>query len=315
MANERYCGIAKEATWGTAVGATDWMDIISGGFDEDNQFQIEETGRGYDQFHALLGNYKAEGSLEAQLNTETMGLILLSLLGAPTSGGGGDPYNHVFLSNNPGNPISLYIGDLVAAGEQKVTSALVKKLVIECVAGEVVHWNADLLAQKVEQSALQSPTFDTLDPIVFHEGDLQVGGGSIKTQTHAVKLTVERAVPDDGYSIGNRLMQKPWYGAVKVSWEMDLYFDELTAWKRFYDGSTGTSPGTSYTPFVTDLNLIRTAVTDALMVECDKTVFDVRNAKVDRRSRTIEKLTGRSYYDATNTAALKATLYNGIVSY
>lgn len=316
MANERYCGIEKESAYGDILPASDWIDIISGGFKEDNQFQIPETGRGYDQFHAMLGGYKADGKLEGYLSTETIGIILESILGTSTPGGSSDPWNHTYLSNKPGNPISLYIGDLVVAGEQKVTSAICKKFELECVAGEIVTWSADFFAKQVEQGALQAPSFDTLDPIVFHETDLKVGaGGSIAAYANAVKLTIERDAPDDGYGLADRMLVRPWYGSVKVSWEMDLYFDRLDDWKRFYDGSTGTSPSTTYTPFLVDLDLIRQAVTDALMIECDQTVFNTREANVDRRSRTMEKVEGRSIYDATNTSALKAMLYNGVESY
>ena len=315
MANERYLGLEKEAAYGSILAASDWADIISGGFKEDNQFQIPETGRGYDQFHAMLGGYKADGKAEGYLSTETIGLILESILGTSTPAGAADPYTHTFLSNLPGNPLSMYIGDLVVAGEQKVTSAICTKFELECVAGEIVTWSADFFAKQVEQSALQAPSFDTLDPIVFHEGDLKVGGGSISAYANAVKLTIERDAPADGYGLNDRMLVRPYFGSVKVSWEMDLYFDRLDDWKRFYDGNVGTAPGTTYTPFVTDLDLIRTAVTDALMIECDKTVYTTREANVDRRSRTMEKVEGRSIHDVTNTAALKATLYNAIATY
>lgn len=316
MATERYCGVAKEAAFGTAVAAADWIDLITGGAKEENQFDMLETGQGWDPYHAMLRGYKCEGSLEGYLNTETIGHILVGILGDSADAGAGDPWNHTFLSSNDPDPLTLYIGDVVAAGEQKVTSAMVKKLEIECVAGEVVTWSADFFAQKCEQSVLQAPVFDTLNPIVYHEADLQVGGGSVKTTVGAVKLSIERGLADDEYSLGSRLLRSAWGGPVKVTWEADFYFDALTEWKRFYDGAVATSPAANaYTPFIVDLNLIRTAVTDALMISCDKTVWDVRDATIDRRSRTMEKVTGRSYYDSTLTAALQAVLYNGIASY
>jgi len=315
MATERYCGVAKEAAYGTLVAAADWMDLISGGAKEENQFDLLETGQGWDPYHAMLRGYKCDGSLEGYLCTETIGHILVGILGDCADAGAGDPYTHTFLSSNDPDYLSLYIGDVVAAGEQKVTSAAIKKLVIECVAGEVVTWSADFFAQKCEQSALQNPVFDTLDPIVFHEGDLQVGGGSIKTTVGAVKLTIERGFADDEYSLGSRLLRSAWGGPVKVTWEADIYFDTLAEWQRFYNGAAGTAPATSYTPFVVDLDLVRTAVTDALNISCDKTVWDVREANIDRRSRTMEKITGRSYYDSGLGAALQALLYNAIASY
>lgn len=312
---DRYCGVAKQAAFPTLVVAADWIDLIAGGAKEENQFILPETGQGWDPFHALLGPYKCEGSLEGYLNTETFGHILTGILGADTPAGAIDPYTHTFLSSNDPEPLSLYIGDLVVAGEQKVTGAMIKKLEIECVAGELVTWSADFFGMQCEQSALQAAVFDTLDPITFYETDFQVGGGSIKTTCPAVKLTIERALADDEYSLGSRVLRSAFGGACKVTWEADIYFDALTEWQRFYNGAAGVAPGTTYTPFIADLNLVRTAVTDALDISCDKTVWDIRDANIDRRSRTMEKITGRSYYDSGLGAALEAKLYNATATY
>jgi len=312
---DRYCGVAMQAAFGNLVAAADWIDLIRGGVKEHNQFNLPETGQGWDPFHGMLGAYKCEGSLEGYLNTETIGHILVGILGDAADAGVGDPWNHTFLSSNDPDPISLYIGDLVAAGEQKVTGAMINKLEIECVAGEIVTWKADFIGKQCEQSALQAAVFDTLDPITFYETDFQVGGGTIKTTCGAVKLVIERAIADDEYSLGSRTLRSAWGGPVKVTWEADIYFDALTEWQRFYNGAAGTAPATSYTPFIADLNLTRTAVTDELLISCDKTVWDVRDANVDRRSRTMEKITGRSYYDDTLTAALQAILYNATATY
>jgi len=312
---DRYCGIAKEAAYGGIVAAADWIDLISGGVKEENQFILPETGQGWDPYHGMLGAYKCEGSLEAYLNTETFGHILTGILGADTPVGAADPYTHTFKSVSDPEPLSLYIGDVVTAGEQQVTSAMIKKLEIECVAGELVTWNVDFFAQQCEQATLQASTFDTLDPITFFETDFQVGGGTIKTTVGAVKLTIERGMADDEYSLGSRVLRSAWGGPVKVTWEVDLYFDALTEWKRFYDGSTGVLPGTTYTAFVADLNLTRLAVNDELLISCDKTVWDVRDANIDRRSRTMEKITGHSYYDETLGCALQAILYGATPTY
>ena len=311
MAGERYCGIAKQAALKTLVAASDWLDLVNFNIKEEQGFIVPETIRGYDPFHALLGSFKCSGSLEGYLCNETVGLILLSILGQSTPVGAADPYTHTFLSNKAGVPLSLYLGDLIVAGESKVTGANINKLELAMAAKEVVTFKADFFGHKSEQSALQAPVFDVQDPLIFHQCDVSQGGASIKALVEACKFSIERAVADDEYTLGSRFIEYAFQGAIKAKTELDIYFESLVEWKRFYDGAVGVTPGSTYTPFSQILSMTYGA-SDSLVITCPKTVYNIRDAKVDKRSRTMEKVEALHYFDATQTSAIKAELKNAI---
>lgn len=316
MVVERYLGLSKQAAFGTFAALTEYIDLQTESLKEENLHDVPETMRGYDPYHFLTLGYKASGSWEFQPTPENVGLILLGILGAPSTVGAADPYTHTYKSANDPLYLSAGVGTLITAGEKKLTGVAITKLDIEMVAGEVAGMKADFIAQKGEQNALGSPSYDTDAPFMFQNADLDVGGGSIKAFVSAAKVSIERAIADDEYTLGDRLLKYAFPGAVKVAYEVDLYFEALTEWKRFYDGTTGVAPASSVVaPFAVDLELVGDDATSKLNLQSDAVAWTVHENNLDRRSRTMEKVEGVAVYHATKACALQADLLNSVALY
>lgn len=315
VATPRYFGLEKQAVYETYVAVTEYIDIISEELKEENQMILPETGAGYDPRIGLPGGFKASGSLEWYPTPENLGLPLVGMLGAPSTAGVGDPYTHTFLSSEDPLYLSGEVGTLVAVGAKKLTGMACTKMEIEVEAGELAVAKLDFFVKKSEQVALGTPTFPTDPPFQYHKADLDAGGGSIKAFVSACKLAIERSFPDDEYSLGDRLLTYAFPEALKISGEVDLYFEALTEWKRFYDGTTGTAPGAVVAPFVVDLELLGVDATSKVNFEMGDVFWNTHEANLDRRSRTMEKVEFVAMYDVTNAAALKVDLMNSIATY
>jgi len=109
MGSGGYVGIGKEATYGTAVAPTKFLEFISESIKTSNELiPSKAVTASRSRKKMFMGPYKASGDIPLELGPENCGLLLLAALGrVVTTGPGGEgEYTHVFTTKSPEQTIS-----------------------------------------------------------------------------------------------------------------------------------------------------------------------------------------------------------------
>jgi len=310
--------LGKESAFSTAVAYTKYVDIYKDGVTADRQIMYLDTVESRNTHKQAVGTYKVGGPIDFPIAPENCGFILLGSLGAVSSSVVNAVDKHTFTPADTITTFTLGLGGDVAAGENKLTSAFIKKLSIKAAVNEFVSGTIDVIAETSEQAAIATPTFSALTPFSFTEGDITIGGVS-DTNVEAIQIDIENNVYEDGYSIGSQFLRRAQWGGLKVSGTMDLNFGSITQWKKFYDGSTGTSPATPVAPFALNASFTGPIISgsDAYQfnVLMGSVIFDTRSGNQDKQSRMHENISWTAIYNVSASRTIAIELQNEIAAY
>jgi hypothetical protein len=172
-------GIGREGTRGTYQAPTLW---VPGRAPAGIQVEVEKTpikettGGGMSSTGAIVTQIRAGGDLEFNLRSQSIGYMLLSLLGKDTvSTVESGVYSHVFdiLTGNPQFPtLSLGLSQL---GQQdyKYLMAMVRQLVIRTPVNDLVNATATFLAKDEQTVSDYTPSFSSND-VYFRPQDIVI---------------------------------------------------------------------------------------------------------------------------------------------
>lgn len=175
-------GVGIEATRGTAVAPQAWIPgrTPTGVMPVLEKTQLRETRASkIGSYGAEITQKRAEGDLEFNLRTETIGYLLLSLLGDVASevkGGETVVYNHTFtvLENDPEHP-SLSLGISQPANQDyNYPLAVVSGVSIEVVPDDLVVGKVNFIASaENEEGSPFTPSFASSD-VYFRQQDVSI---------------------------------------------------------------------------------------------------------------------------------------------
>ncbi len=324
----RYMGIQEELTYGTPLSTSyDFIPIISESISEDNNFLMAETVESRELVKSRLGKFIAEGTFLQYVEPENIGWILKAIFGTVADGGctsaqqaATTTYKHTFKPTNNGpRSYTLEMGSDVTDGARKYTSALFKKIELTAAAGELMQAAIDVMAKSVTLEALDSPSFSSLEPFVFHDQYVSIAGAE-DADVEAIKIVIENGWADR-FALHSRTPVGKSIEDFKVSGTLDLNFDSLANYKRFLGSASSTSPESqSYTSHALNLMTDGPATGDAayvyefnvLMPEC---YFDTNKANLDKRSRMVQNLPFHAQYNASAAYIVAVELQNKVTAY
>jgi len=316
----RYFGLGEETTFATPVTVTKFIDIVSESISADRATIYPETIRRGPMF-ARAGPYVPSGDVEMFVNAKNIAQFLKAAFGKVTSTADDAvspvAYKHEFEISVPLPSYTVEIGHDVGTYARQLAGCAVSALELSATARELLAATISLIAAKESRVSASTPTFEDLEPFVFHEGAIEIAGAA-NNKVEAVTATLENTIPDDDFVLGSQFRPRLHVLGVSITGTLAISFEDWTEVERFYGAAGATSPQTAVGEASIKLTFTGPDTGSAVaglekyqrMYEIPKAVYNTISFNVDRRERIINEIDFTAKYDATLGSWAKATLIN-----
>ena len=170
-----HVGLAKEATRGIPVSPTFWLPWTSTSFDDkvEKVREVSAFGNIADSDSAYVAGSYGQGTIEGEIRTNMLGLLMTNLLGASPTTAGADPYTHTysFTNTNQHQSLSILIQDpnSAPANARMFTRCMINTFTITVDPIGTVKYSIEFIAGGVKDWVYQTPTFTTLGDKFLHQ--------------------------------------------------------------------------------------------------------------------------------------------------
>lgn len=319
---KRYFSVGTESVYGTPVATVQDMDIVSESISPDNQMIDVETAAYREMRVRVPGPFGLGGGVDFVGNPDVVGTLLYYTFcqqADVTSTNDGTVYYHTM---SPQQEIDSFTAEIAPAVPKtpggtdyklrRAEGGFITSLSLEATARELVTGSADMTFQTESiQTDDQLPTFSTLNPLVYHQGTVEIEDSTL-SNVEAFSVTFENDIDTDAFTLGSRFLPSMQIQGFGISGELDLQFNDWTSYQKVYDGvGTASEPVTlvgtdTYSSQKLELNLVGEA-SDAgvgnyanyqVKLEFPNVYFDTAEASFDRRDRIVNNLGWTALYDA-----------------
>ena len=169
-----YLGIAKETTRGTAPASPDfWLRLLAQNHKQQVDYLHSQGSQGtiVENAHAEVDKQWAEGGFDAEIEPDSIGLVLLSLMGGVVSAPEGTGHLHTYdLDDNSANHQSLAVYTAEPARDETFPLACMDSLTFNFERGKILDFSANYISQ-AGSAGSHTPAFTDLKvfrPKDFH---------------------------------------------------------------------------------------------------------------------------------------------------
>lgn len=236
-----FLGIAKEATLGTGVAATNYIRYTPGSLQVHNHVNyLEDKGqRGamVDLYGVTAGTVWGETQWGAPVFADDFGWPLAGVLGDLTTTGGGAPYSTTFAVKQS-QPKSYALSDYDAVDTQRYPGQMFSEVVLKFSVDGMLEYTAKTMGW--QPTTPSNPTFSNTSTLIVPTwaGTVTIGGGG-NTNLMSGEVTIKRPVTVQ-HTINNT--QNPNFtfaGPVSVSGKLQFSMNDNTEMTRYL---TNTQP-------------------------------------------------------------------------
>ena len=186
-----YLGIAKEATKGTPVAATDFIPVA-----KDSLKPVDIIDPLYDQglrgsnvlnYNYIPGRKRSTVDFGGAVFADTIGYALAGVLGSVATTGSSAPYTHTIslfnstTSNVDVQPISYTLTDFYAANVRQYPGCQFSDFSLRFNADGMLEYDTKTTGFSSTTTADPTPSFSTLLPTPVWRGTVSIGGGAVST--------------------------------------------------------------------------------------------------------------------------------------
>lgn len=243
-----YVGIAKEATKGTAVAATDFIPVA-----KDSLKPVDIIDPLYDQglrgsnvmnYNYIPGRKRSTFDFGGAAFADTIGYALAGIMGGVATTGASAPYTHtISLANSltsatDTQPISYTLTDFYAVNVRRFPGCQFSDFSLKFNADGMLEYDAKATGWSSSTTSDPSPTFSTVLPTPVWRGTVSIGGSSVAYAMEG-NIDMKRAVTPI-YGISNT--QDPYQvflGALEVTGSIKFAMENDAELTRFL---TNTQP-------------------------------------------------------------------------
>jgi len=316
----RYLGIGEETTFGTPVSPAEYIDIVSESISADRATIFPETVRRGPYF-ARPGGYVPSGDIELFASANSIARFLKWAYGKVTTtvDDAVSPvaYKHEYIIDKALKSFTAEIAPDVGGSARQLAGCAVSSLAMEAVARELLAVTVSVVCAKEAKITETTPTFDTLEPFVFHEGVASIAG-STNNKVEAFRSTVENTIPDDDFVLGDQFRPRLHVLGVSITGSLSMSFEDWDEVERFYGGPGKTSPQSNVGEAALKLEFTGpdTGSTVAgyekykLILEIPKASYRTTSFNVDRRERIVQEIEWTALFDSGISSWIKATVIN-----
>lgn len=250
VSNDGFIGLARQTNpasgAGSYVSPTRYLYVDSFDVNPNSEPLIPDaeigSTRDIQDNSIRVGPISWSGEVSGKLRPDSIGLIVLSALGAAVSSSiGGGAFGHTMTPTDNCIPLSITkrIGD--QGNPMDVfgyTDAKVNVLRFEAAAGELVTFNAEFIAvEERSGKSNQTPTFETGPIFSFVDGEVVLEGTSIPLKNISVELN--NNIVDDDYRIGTRLLASTLERRRTLTATLDVVPTDASIFKKTVYSGTG----------------------------------------------------------------------------
>ena len=315
-----YLGIAKEATKGTPVAATNFIpftmntfkpvDVIAPLYDEALRGSMAQT------YNYLQGRRHTTIDVGGPVFADTVGYFIAGILGDVTTTGASAPYTHtIALKNAVGGsgdaqPTAFTITDFYSANTRYYPGSQVTDFGLTFNADGMLEYTAKLMGFPSTTTTAPTPSFSTVLPTQVWTGTVTIGGSTVG-YTRTAELTLARK-NEAIFGIGNT--QAPYQvflGALSATGKATFVMQDDTELTRYI---TNTQPTLTFN-FSTGSGSTATQVAFTLTKGAYTTGAIERNADYVEVTVDITGIANTTDVGATSGySPIKFTLQNSLVS-
>lgn len=321
-----YCGIAEESSYGGGAAPSEFLNIVSDGFQGDNQPIFLNTIRGRDTYEGIAGAFEDDGSISMPATPESIGLLLKAAFGT-TSVTASDPDNdssdevgtHIFTTDDklPSLAVELGLGNV---GAVRHTGVGVESLDLEHTNGERLSLSLDLPAKEPDGSVSSAtPAYDSLRSFVFHDATFSLFGSDRTADLQ--DLTISLANNLDKKVRGNRTPSKMSVGGREVTMDVTIDFENEDVMKQFWGSATATGPedelaeGAFNSKWVSPETVADTTTAYSLEFDAPRCQILTHDAQLNENDLIAENVELRALVDTGGLGYdIQATLVNGVTA-
>jgi len=312
MGHKSYIQIGEESTFGTAVAATQRLEVISMdinpviGVIPDPSLNNQQSRRALYQ-----GGLLYRGKIVTRANYEGGGFhqLLKAAMGSLVTTGAG-PFTHTFkeAASPPSDTIEMIEGDIPAGQEQELVGSIVTGFTFRIGSGlgadAMGRFEFDFLAKdKVSgQTPTAALTAPATEPVLFHQATT-IDEGSDDTaaniRVRSVELTLTNPYADDRFYQGSINIDQPIRNDFLIArWRFEQEFITKVLFDRAKAFTTA------------NLNLIYTQAANTLTFRSNKAQLVEYGNPIEDYGIIKATATWEAFYDATDASALVIVLVN-----
>jgi len=241
-----YVGIAKEATKGTAVAATDFIPVAKDSLKPvdviDALYDTGLRGSNVTNYAYLPGRTRSTFDFGGSAFADTMGYALAGIMGSVATTGASAPFTHtISLLNSTtsaadAQPISYTLTDFYAVAVRRYPGCQFSDFSLRFNADGLLEYDAKSTGWQSATIADPTPSFSTVLPTPVWRGTVSIGGGSVTTAMEG-NIDMKRAVTPI-YGISNT--QNPYQvflGPLEVTGKIKFVMDADTELTRYLNNS------------------------------------------------------------------------------
>ena len=241
-----YVGIAKEATKGTAVAATDFIPVAKDALKPadiyDPLFDQGLRGSNVMNYNYIQGRGRSTFDFGGAVFADTIGYALAGIMGSVATSGASAPYTHTIsllnslTSGADAQPISYTLTDFYAVDVREYPGCQFSDFSLKFNADGMLEYDAKTTGWLSSTVADPTPSFSTVLPTPVWRGTVSIGGSSVSNSMEG-NIDLKRGVTPI-YGISNT--QNPYQvflGALEVTGSIKFAMDNDTELTRFLSNS------------------------------------------------------------------------------
>ncbi len=309
-----FLGIAKEATFGTAVDATAFIPVKTLSPSDKLTLLDDQGMRGsmVDKYDQIAGPAWSEYGFDGDVFPDTLGWMLAGVLGDVTTTGASAPYTHAFstLNTGDGQPPSYTLSDYYTIATRQFAGIKFSELGIKFSGDGMLTYSAKATGLASVTTTAPVPSYSAVPPLAGWTGAVTIGGTAAAFVADG-ECTIKRDVTVVHTSDGSQAPYALWSGPVSASGKLTLVMEDDTQYVNYL---TAAKPAL-------DIDFSQGAGATAVQVKLHMTKASYTNAEISRGKDYIELSVD---YDAlANTtdagtsagySPIKATLGNAVAT-
>ncbi|MBS7627034.1 hypothetical protein KEJ51_08410 [Candidatus Bathyarchaeota archaeon] len=232
---ERYLGVGEESTFGTAVTANKFKDVISENLRLDKRYLFPDTVRGRAVFKKLPGPVIVRGEVVMLLASEPDTKFFYWGLGSKsTEQLATGVYQHTI---TPADTVKSFTARVGAEQfERVIPGCIIDTMTVEAVAGETATTTLSIVGANESKTTIGTPSFGAVSELNFSGATVTIGS-STASYCRAFRLRVNNNIAIDRmYALGSQTMKRMEVGRRVVDGSLDLQFADSTEYDRFLAG-------------------------------------------------------------------------------
>jgi hypothetical protein len=226
-----FLGIAKEATYGTAVPPTAFLPVTTI-TPKDAVTLIPDKGwRGsmVELYGETAGPIYSTIDFDGDVYADTLGFLLAGVLGDVTVTGSTAPFSHAFavLNSGTGQPTSYTVTDSYAVASRAYAGAKFSELGLKWNADGLLTFSAKATSQGSVTATLPTSSFTSVPPFTGWSGTAKIAG-VVQAGCLDAEVTIKRPVSVLNTVDGTQGPAALWSGPVSVDGKMTLIMEDDT---------------------------------------------------------------------------------------